>query len=594
MLRRNRTSLNRIADRRIILTTVGFCVAAGVLPLVVAVILSFCSVDPKGSFHFGSLEGYRALLGGGRIEEFRKVLFRAVIVTIMTMLISVPTAYWVARIRRAGIQTITLALIVTPWFVSDMLRAFGWQLLLSPSGPVSAAWIFVTSLGPPEGLRYNFSAVVVGLMSSMLPAAVLSVLAAVPNTHRTEWLAAAEFGRSRHVFSLMALGRARPGILLGACVVFVLSCFASSEARFLDGPTQTSVQTVAASLVNDGVPALLAFGTVLVTFAFCSCLGAATVYLILARPLRSRYPRDRFPITSIPVSLEPPSRHTLQAVVTGALDAAARYIPPFAGLITIALCCSPLLAVAAEAFRQPSPSGMRWTLQNFQLMVSSDQLVDALVNSAGIAALVSFVAAIIGFVLSLVIWDRTLQGWVVLLLASLVLLPGDSYAISLVQILKVFGRAEGGWPLVVLAHVLWAIPFATGTLVLANRHLGEHVLEAALEYGNGPLEVIVRIIGAINLWRIAGVALLAGTLSLNEYVRSSYLGAALLTVSNEVHGRLTTGLLPQNRGVFAAEFLIFGVSVMSVIVTLALAQVSRLSAWGRIMGVRTLVLRSDT
>ena len=134
--------------------------------------------------------------------------------------------------------------------------------------------------------------------------------------------------------------------------------------------------------------------------------------------------------------------------------------------------------------------------------------------------------------------------------------------------------------MVVLAHALWAVPFATGTLILANRQLGEHALQAALEYGNGPLEVIVRFVGRINIARIAGVAVLAGTLSLNEYVRSSYLGASLVTVSNEVHGRLTSGLLPENRGVFAAEFLIVSISMIALAMTVAL--VGRKRSAGRV------------
>lgn len=156
-------------------------------------------------------------------------------------------------------------------------------------------------------------------------------------------------------------------------------------------------------------------------------------------------------------------------------------------------------------------------------------------------------------------------------------LPSSS-AISLVQLLKVFGNSEGGWSLVIVAHALWAIPFATGTLVLANRHLSENVLLAGLEYSGGPLGVVFRVIGRINFSRIAGVALLAGTISLNEYVRSSYLGGRLLTIGNEVHGRLTAGLLPHNRGVFAAEFVVFVISIATVIVTLAIVRSGTSSA----------------
>jgi spermidine/putrescine transport system permease protein len=159
---------------------------------------------------------------------------------------------------------------------------------------------------------------------------------------------------------------------------------------------------------------------------------------------------------------------------------------------------------------------------------------------------------------------------VLLLLASLVLLPGDVYAISLIQILKLVGLTEGGWTLVVTSHVLWTLPFVAGTLMLANQHLGKNILEAGLEYYSGPLAVIARIVARINLGRIAGATMLAGTLSLNENVRSSYLAGGLLTISNEVHGRLQAGLLPQNRGIFAAEFLMILIAVMAVIVTLAM------------------------
>jgi spermidine/putrescine transport system permease protein len=563
-------SLRRIADRRITLVAAIFCMAVGILPLMGALVLSFCSLDPKGSFHFGSMGGYRALIEGGRLDEYCKIVLRAAAVTLVTMFISVPTAYWIAKIKRAGTQIVIMTLLVGPWLVSDMLRAFGWQLLLSPIGPISTLWGFITHMGPLQGLRYNFGAVTVALISSMLPAGVLSTFAALPDRSESEWLAADELGQTRHSFALMALGRARVGILLGSCFVFILSIFSSAEARFLDGPTETSIQTVEASLVNDGVPALLAFGTILVATILFVSLMAVIVYVVLDKLARSRPSRNASRIAPISISLRSSRGYRLQHLMAGVLDTAARYGPSLLGLISITLCSLPLIAVAAEAFLQPSPSGMYWTTMNFRLMMSSDSLQEAITNSLVVASIVGCIAVIIGFVLSLTTWDTVSRRWVLLMLAALILLPGDSYAISLLQILRVFGVTEGGWVLLTLAHVLWALPFAAGTLLLANRQLDEHVLEAALEYGNGPMEVISRIIGRIQFWRIAGAALLAGTLSLNEYSRTLYLGAALLTVGNEVHGQLTSGLEPQDRGIFAAEFIISLISISTVLLVLVL------------------------
>jgi len=573
MRNRVKSSLGRIADHRIIIPVICACIVFGGLPILMAVVLSFCSVDENSSFHFGSLDAYRAVFAGGRIAEFARIVTRAVTVTFLTMFLAIPASYWLANIKRRGLQTLVLALLVTPWLVSDMLRAFGWQLLLSPVGLVSAFASLLMHGALLDGLRYNFGAVVLGLVSAMLPVGIFSAFAAIPDRSRNEWLAATELGRPRHTFALMVFGRAKLGIILGAGLVFVLSCFASAEPRFLDGPTQSSIQTIAASLVNDSVTALLALGTLLVMFVLSACISAAIAHHFLAYP--TKYSGRNRPSNSLRLGPYSSIKRMLKSALSRFLDTTVQLGPPLAGVVSVVICCAPLLIVGAEAFKQPGAAGMRWTLENFELMLSSPQLMRALANSLGVAVAVSVFSALLAFVLSLTLWDLTLRRWVLLILASLLLLPGDAYSISLIQLLKILSEAEGGWTLIITAQTLWAIPFATGTLLIANQHLSEHILEAGLEYASGPLAVIVRIIGRINGGRIAGVALLSGCLSLNEYLRSSYLGGGLLTVGNEVHGRLIAGLLPQNRGIFAAEILVFTVSIVTVIIMLAILRSRR-------------------
>lgn len=567
-----KSSLGRIADRRLIASALGLCAAAGGLPLVVAAIISFCAIDANHALSFGALDGYRVVLTSGRIGEFFTIIERAMVTTALALLIAIPAAYWLASLR-AGVRTLTLALLVAPWLVSDMLRAFGWQIILSPTGPVSMGWDWATHLGPLDNLRYNGPAVVLGLVSALLPACVLSVLAAVPNRSGSEWLAAIELGHPHHVFRLMAIGRAMPGIVFGAFAIFVLSCFAAAEAHFLDGPNQTSVQSIGASLVNVGVPSLLAFGTLLVVFVFGICAVGIVLYRAFANRTGNPERRGAAPAYSGNKAF-PLARRRMTIVVNWLLDSLVRRGVAWAGIGAISMCWTPLLAVAAEAFWQPSTGGGRWTFDNFRLMFESEQLLTALSNSAGIASIVAFITVIVAFFLSLVVWSKAMRHWVLMLLVSLVILPGDAYSIGLIQILKVFGHGEGGWSLIVLAHTLWAVPFATGTLMLANQQVGDNMLEAALEYSRGPLDVIFRVVGRVNLGQIAGVALLAGTLSLNEYLRASYLTGSLITISNEVHGRLTAGLLPQNRGVFAAELVIVVISIATVLFVLAMLRPS--------------------
>jgi len=250
-------------------------------------------------------------------------------------------------------------------------------------------------------------------------------------------------------------------------------------------------------------------------------------------------------------------------------DGSAKLFPPIAGGLALVISSAPVLAVGAEAFWQPSRTGGRWTFDNFRLLLSSEDLVQACVNSAWLAGCVAIAAMVLAFILSLVIWDKRLHYPVAALCILLVVLPGDAYAISLMQFFKLFRPAEGSWSFIVLSHVLWALPFGVGTLILANRHINENTLRASLEYSKSPLSVVVRFVARVNFGRLAGVAILAGTLSLNEFLRTSYLGGGLLTIGNVVHGRLTAGLLPENRGIFAVEFLVLVTSITAVIILIA-------------------------
>ena len=233
--RRLQSSLVRIADPRTILFALIVCAAAVGVPLLMAAFMSFAPAS-YGENGF-SLDGYRDLIAGGRLAEFRSVLLRAVATTVVTMTLAIPSAYWLARIQNTYLRATIFALLVAPWFVSDMLRAFGWQILLSPEGPISVSWSKLIGHGQLEGLRYNWVATVVGIVSSVLPVGILSVFAALPSRSRMEWLAAKEIGAPRHTFCLIAIRWANPGIVIGFGTVFMLSCYASAEPRFLDGPT---------------------------------------------------------------------------------------------------------------------------------------------------------------------------------------------------------------------------------------------------------------------------------------------------------------------------------------------------------------------
>jgi spermidine/putrescine transport system permease protein len=565
MTKARRSSTDRISSRSIRLPIEALVGLALIAPLTAAVVLSFSPLD-AGKLALSSVEGYRALLAGGRIQEFGQIALRAVIATVIALTIAVPAAVWIKTIRRPPARLTALALLVAPWLVSDMLRAFGWQLVLSPDGPVSALWSQFTGAGPFEGLRYNHMAALIGLVSATLPAAVFATFAALPRPASSEWLAARELGAPRHIFRVIVLGHAKLGIAFGGCMTFLFCLFGAAEPQFLDGPTQTSMLTIASSLSNTGVSSLLAFGVVLMLLAVLACALFVLLYVILSRTPhhdRARASRNR------------PGPTRAGWLANGILDGAVTASPPLFGLVALVLCNAPVVFIASEAFRQPGFGGDSWSIESFTLLASSQALLVAVAHSVAIGAVVAVVAAGAGFILSLAVWNRGRALGTLLLMAAFVLMPGEVYSISLIQVAKVAGLYEGNAAFIVVGHLIWTLPFAVGGLMLANRGIRTSVLEAGVEYGRSPLSAAIGIVGRINRGPIAASGLLALTLSLNENIRASYLGGSLSTLGNEVYGRLQAGLLPENRGIFAVEFLLVATALVTAVFVLLALPIGR-------------------
>jgi len=531
--------------------------------MALGMVLSFSHIDPTNSMRWGALDGYRYLLSHSAVESFFRILTRSLIVTVATILVSIPISYYIISLKK-GKQKALLALIAIPWLVNDMLRAFGWQALLAPNGVLYWICNLFFDCGPMYNLRYNFQAVILGLSSSLLPVGILTIYAAFPSSDKTEWLAVNEYSGPFHAFKMMAIKRVSRGIMLSCLIVFIMCCFSSAETKFLDGPTQTSIQTITASLVNIGVPVLLSFSTFLVFFMIFLFVIAYLVFAIIFKAKKRNCTTNSLN-ELYELDYQNRSLALCETYVSRALNLFVKVFPAVLSVGALTICWAPIVMVCAEAFIVNTPMGAKWTLANFHLFYSSNTMNEAFFNSAVVACLASILSVWIAFCLSLSYWNKKYFNVVGSVLIILMFLSGDAYALCFLQSLKLFCQPEGNPIFIILAHTAWILPFVTGTLMLGNFQINPHILESAFEYSKGPLLVIFRYIFRLNFGRLIGALFLAATMSLNEYVRSSYLGGSFLTLSNEVHGRLTTGFMAQNREIFVIELIAVLFSIFSVL-----------------------------
>lgn len=151
-----------------------------------------------------------------------KSVLGAVVVTIATLILAFPYAYMMVRTSSSALRKILLVALFLPFFIGQVVRAYGWLIILGNEGLVNDA-LSLVGIGPFRML-YTYPAVLFGLVQFMLPFAVLMLapaLSAIPE----EMERAAESLGANWLRALLyiVLPMAKPGLIGAGIVVFTLS-----------------------------------------------------------------------------------------------------------------------------------------------------------------------------------------------------------------------------------------------------------------------------------------------------------------------------------------------------------------------------------
>ena len=176
-----------------------------------------------------------------------RTLLASVIVTAVTVLFAFPYAYVLVRAKSAFTRKFLLVVLFLPFFIGQVVRAYGWLIILGKEGLINTA---LGQLGiEPLNLIYNYPSVIFGLIQYMLPFAILLIIPAVAAITEDMELASEGLGANwvatfRHVVIPMA----RPGLVGATVVVFTLTLTDFAMPEILGGGTSDFI----ASAIYDG------------------------------------------------------------------------------------------------------------------------------------------------------------------------------------------------------------------------------------------------------------------------------------------------------------------------------------------------------
>ena len=171
---------------------------------------------------------------------YLKVLWRSFILGLVVTGCTIPFGYVVAYAiwQSEGIKRKLLYFcILLPLFTNLVIRLYGWRILLSPKGPLSA---LLQSLGLMQGdlrVLYTMPAVVVGLVSECAPYYILILFSVLTLINPRYLEAAFDLGANRiETFFKITWPLSLPGVISGAILTFIWSFGAFATPTILGKP----------------------------------------------------------------------------------------------------------------------------------------------------------------------------------------------------------------------------------------------------------------------------------------------------------------------------------------------------------------------
>jgi putative spermidine/putrescine transport system permease protein len=216
------------------------------IPVGAMVPLSFRPYQPGVGIGGGwTLENYAKLFTDSFYYEIiGRTIYLGAAVTLLTLLIGYPLAYFLARSTSPWRNWLTI-LVVFPLLLNLVVRTFGWMTLLANRGVINLALMDLGLIESPIRLMFNFTGLIIGLTHIFLPFMVLVLIGVIQSIDRTHEDAAKVLGANwGTTFVKITLPLSLPGILSGSILVFVLTISALVTPRLLGGPTYKVMSTL--------------------------------------------------------------------------------------------------------------------------------------------------------------------------------------------------------------------------------------------------------------------------------------------------------------------------------------------------------------
>lgn len=157
---------------------------------------------------------------------FHRIMTRSLLVsalvTVITVLLAFPVAYFLSFGVSPQRKSLWLFLITIPFWTSYLIRVFLWKVIMAPNGVINSALIQTGLIDTPFRMLNSVEAIVATLAHAYAPFAILPIFVALEKIDRSLLEAGRDLGESRLMtFWRVTLPLAMPGVVAAVLIVFI-------------------------------------------------------------------------------------------------------------------------------------------------------------------------------------------------------------------------------------------------------------------------------------------------------------------------------------------------------------------------------------
>ena len=167
-----------------------------VVPSIAMVVISFRPASIYGGVGEGwTLDAWRALGNPNYPIILWRTVWLSLVTTVICLALALPIAFVLGKMQGKW-RAILLMIVIVPFWTNFVIRVAAWRILLHPEGMLRQGLVSLGIIGPDTLLLYNEGAVLMVMVYTYLPFAILPLYAAAERFDYSLLEAARDLGAS--------------------------------------------------------------------------------------------------------------------------------------------------------------------------------------------------------------------------------------------------------------------------------------------------------------------------------------------------------------------------------------------------------------